>query len=186
VAGFLRHQIRQTAYGARPCFRADYSGLQLTLSPAEAKKLKPQAPINPNAYEYYLRGVDLYSLNDFVAAITMLEKSTSIEPGYAPTWAYLGRAYATNASLQFGGHEHYAGHRRHLKSNALDPALVAPQVYMANLLTDTGRVEQSVPLLREAIQTVQQCRSALGARIRLSLWRYAAASSHGIGTGAET
>src|ERR1022692_965817 len=34
-------------------------GLQLTLSPAEAKKLKPQAPISPNAYEYYLRGVDL-------------------------------------------------------------------------------------------------------------------------------
>src|SRR6202451_1804442 len=38
------------------------------------------------------------------------------------------------------------------KAIALDPALVAPRVYMANLLTDTGRVEQSVPLLREAIQ----------------------------------
>jgi eukaryotic-like serine/threonine-protein kinase len=128
-------------------------GLQLTLSPAEAKKLKPQAPINPNAYEYYLRGVDLYSLNDFVAAITMLEKSTSIEPGYAPAWAYLGRAYATNASLQFGGHEHYGRAQAAFeKAIALDPALVAPRVYMANLLTDTGRVEQSVPLIREAIQ----------------------------------
>jgi eukaryotic-like serine/threonine-protein kinase len=128
-------------------------GLQLTLSPVEAKKLKPQAPINPNAYEYYLRGVDLYSLNDFVAAITMLEKSTPIEPGYAPAWAYLGRAYATNASLQFGGHEHYGRAQAAFeKAIALDPALVAPRVYMANLLTDTGRVEQSVPLLREAIQ----------------------------------
>ncbi|MGB6475418.1 MAG: protein kinase [Candidatus Sulfotelmatobacter sp.] len=128
-------------------------GLQLTLSPAEAKKLKPQAPINPTAYEYYLRGVDLYSLNDFVAAITMLEKSTSIEPGYAPAWAYLGRAYATNASLQFGGHAHYGmAQAAFEKAIALDPALVAPRVYMANLLTDTGRVEQSVPLLREAIQ----------------------------------
>jgi TolB-like protein len=128
-------------------------GLQLTLSPAEAKKLKPQAPINPNAYEYYLRGVDLYSLNDFLPAITMLEKSTSIEPGYAPAWAYLGRAYATNASLQFGGHEHYGRAQSAFeKAIALDPALVAPRIYMANLLTDTGRVEQSVPLLREAIQ----------------------------------
>ena len=128
-------------------------GLQLTLSPAEAKKLKPQAPINRNAYEYYLRGVDLYSLNDFLAAITMLEKSTSIEPGYAPAWAYLGRAYATNASLQFGGREHYGKAQAAFeKAIALDPALVAPRIYMANLLTDTGRVEQSVPLLREAIQ----------------------------------
>jgi serine/threonine-protein kinase len=128
-------------------------GLQLTLSPAEAKKLKPQAPINPKAYEYYLRGVDLYSLNDFLAAITMLEKATSIEPGYAPAWACLGRAYATNASLQFGGHENYGRARAAFeKAIALDPALVAPRVYMANLLTDTGSVEQSVPLLREAIQ----------------------------------
>jgi eukaryotic-like serine/threonine-protein kinase len=128
-------------------------GLQLTLSPAEAKKLKPQAPINPKAYECYLRGVDLYSLNDFLAAITMLEKSTSIEPGYAPAWAYLGRAFATNASLQFGGHEQYGRAQAAFeKAIALDPALVAPRVYMANLLTDTGRVEQSVPLLREAIQ----------------------------------
>jgi serine/threonine protein kinase/TolB-like protein len=129
-------------------------GLQLTLSPAEAKKLKPQAPINPKAYEYYLHGVDLYSLNDFLAAITMLEKSTSIEPGYAPAWAYLGRAYATNASLQFGGHENYGKARAAFeKAIALDPALVAPRVYMANLLTDTGSVGQSVPLLREAIQS---------------------------------
>jgi eukaryotic-like serine/threonine-protein kinase len=129
-------------------------GLQLTLSPAEAKKLKPQAPINPKAYEYYLHGVDLYSLNDFLAAITMLEKSTSIEPGYAPAWAYLGRAYATNASLQFGGHENYGQARAAFeKAIALDPALVAPRVYMANLLTDTGSIGQSVPLLREAIQS---------------------------------
>jgi len=128
-------------------------GLQLTLSPAEAKKLKPQVPINPKAYEYYLRGVDLYSLNDFLAAITMLEKSTSIEPGYAPAWACLGRAYATNASLQFGGHENYGRARAAFeKAITLDPAIVAPRVYMANLLTDTGSVEQSVPLLREAIQ----------------------------------
>lgn len=128
-------------------------GLQLTLSPAEAKNLKPQTPINSEAYEYYLRGVDLYSLNDFSAAITMLEKSTSIEPGYAPAWSYLGRAYATNASLQFGGHEHYAKAQAAFeKAIALDPALVDPRIYMANLLTDTGKVEQSVPLLREAIQ----------------------------------
>jgi serine/threonine-protein kinase len=128
-------------------------GLRLTLSPSEAKKLKPQTPINSEAYEYYLRGVDLYSLNDFSAAITMLEKSTSIEPGYAPAWSYLGRAYATNASLQFGGHEGYGKAQAAFeKAIALDPTLVDPRVYMANLLTDTGRVEQSVPLLREAIQ----------------------------------
>lgn len=129
-------------------------GLELNLSPAEAQRLQPEAPINSAAYEDYLRGVDLYSLNKFSAAVAMLEKSTAIEPRYAPAWAYLGRAYATNGSLQFGGREYYdKAQGAFEKAISLDPALVDPRVWMANLLTDTGRVEQSIPLLRTAIQS---------------------------------
>jgi serine/threonine protein kinase/tetratricopeptide (TPR) repeat protein len=128
-------------------------GLQLKLSPAEAENLKPEKPINGLAYEYYLRGVDLYSLNEFSAAIKMLEQSSAIEPNYAPTWAYLGRAYTTNASLQFGGHDLYRkAQLAYEKAIALNPALTEPRIYMANLLTDTGRVEQAVPLLRAVLQ----------------------------------
>jgi TolB-like protein len=58
--------------------------LELNLSPAEAANLKPEKPISTAAYEYYLRGIDLYSLNQFAAAIEMLEKSTALEPNYAP------------------------------------------------------------------------------------------------------
>jgi serine/threonine protein kinase/TolB-like protein len=129
-------------------------GLELNLSPTEAANLKPENPINSQAYEYYLRGVDLYSLNDFAAAIKMLEKSAAIEPNYALTWAYLGRAYTTNASLEFGGREDYGkAQAAYEKAIALNPALVEPRIYMANLLTDTGRVEQAVPLLRTVLQT---------------------------------
>ncbi len=128
-------------------------GLQLKLSSAEAEHLKPERPVNSLAYEFYLRGVDLYSLGDFTAAINMLEKSTAIEPGYGPTWAHLGRAYTTNASLQFGGSEQYAkAQAAYEKALALNPFLIEPRVYMANLFTDTGRVEQAVPLLRTALR----------------------------------
>jgi tetratricopeptide (TPR) repeat protein len=83
----------------------------------------------------------------------MLEKSTAIEPNYAPSWAHLGRAYTTNASLQFGGREDYGKAQvDYEKAIALNPALVEPRIYMANLLTDTGRVEQAVPLLRSVLQ----------------------------------
>jgi serine/threonine protein kinase/TolB-like protein len=130
------------------------NGLELNLSPAEAANLKPANPINSQAYEYYLRGVDFYSLNDFAAAIKMLEKSAAIEPNYALSWAYLGRAYTTNASLQFGGREDYGkAQAAYEKAIALNPALVEPRIYMANLLTDTGRVEQAVPLLRSVLET---------------------------------
>lgn len=129
-------------------------GLELNLSPAEAANLKPDNPINSQAYELYLRGVDFYSLNQFGEAIKMLEKSAALDPNYALTWAYLGRAYTTNASLQFGGREDYGkAQAAYEKAIALNPSLVEARIYMANLFTDTGKVEQAVPLLRSVLQT---------------------------------
>ena len=127
--------------------------LELNLTPAEAANLKAEKPINAAAYEDYLRGIDFYALGEFAASIDMLEKATALEPNYAPAWAHLGRAYTTNASLQFGGREDYAkAQTAYEKAIALNPALVEPRIYMANLLTDTGRVEQAVPLLRSVLQ----------------------------------
>jgi TolB-like protein len=128
-------------------------GLELNLSPAEVANIKPETPISTPAYESYLRGIDLYSRNDFSAAIDALEKSTALEPGYAPAWAHLGRAYTTHASLAFGGREDYVkAQSAYEKAIALNGSLVEPRIYMANLLTDTGRVEQAVPLLREVLR----------------------------------
>ena len=82
-------------------------GLELNLSPSEAERLKPDTPINPSAYEFYLRGIDLYSRHDFPLAIKMLEKSVAIDPNYALTWAYLGASYTSDAAFEFGGREQY-------------------------------------------------------------------------------
>jgi DNA-binding winged helix-turn-helix (wHTH) protein/TolB-like protein/Tfp pilus assembly protein PilF len=129
-------------------------GLELNLSPAEAERLKPDTAINPAAYEFYLRGIDLYSRHDFPLAIQMLEKSVAIDPNYALTWAYLGASYTSDAAFEFGGREQYrkaqAAYERALK---LQPAQLEAKVFLANLLIDTGKVEQAVPLLRDALQT---------------------------------
>jgi len=126
-------------------------GLELTLSPSEIERLKPDDQVPPLAYEYYLRGVDLYARSDFPMAIRMLEKSTAMAPGYALTWAYLGKAYTANASFQLGGGEQYRKAQAAFeKALAMQPDLVDARVYMANLLTDTGKVEKAVPLLRQA------------------------------------
>ncbi len=127
-------------------------GLELELSPAEQNQLKAETQINSPAYEYFLRGVDLYSIGEFSAAANMLEKSVGLDPHYAPTWAYLGRAYTTHGSLQAGGLDNYKkAQAAYEKAIALNPSYPEPRVYMANLLTDTGRVEQAVPLLKEAL-----------------------------------
>jgi DNA-binding winged helix-turn-helix (wHTH) protein/TolB-like protein/tetratricopeptide (TPR) repeat protein len=129
------------------------SGLELTLSPSEAARLKPDQPINPTAYEYYLRGVDLYSKGDFPVAIQMLKKSTEIAPNYALTWANLGRSYTANASFQFGGGKQYLEAQTSFEhALALQPGQIDARIYMANMLTDTGQVEKAVPLLRDALR----------------------------------
>jgi DNA-binding winged helix-turn-helix (wHTH) protein/TolB-like protein len=130
------------------------NGLALTLPPSEAARLKPDQPVNPAAYEYYLRGVDLYSKSDFSTAIKMLEKSAELAPNYALTWAHLGRTHTANASFQFGGAgEYQKAQAAFERALSLQPDQIDSSIYMANMFTDTGRVERAVPLLREALRT---------------------------------
>jgi TolB-like protein len=129
-------------------------GLELSLSPSEAARLIEGGAITPLAYEYYLRGIDLYSMSDFPMAIRMLEKSTQLSPEYALTWANLGKSYTANASFQFGGGEQYAKAQQSFeRALALQPDQIDARIYMANMFTDTGRVEKAVPLLRQALAT---------------------------------
>jgi len=84
----------------------------------------------------------------------MLEKSTEIDPNYAPAWAFLGASYTSDAAFEFGGREQYrraqAAYERAL---AIQPSQLDAQIFLANLLVDTGKVEQAVPLLRDALKT---------------------------------
>ncbi len=132
-------------------------GLELNLSSSEAARLKLDEPGDPLAYEYYLRGVDLYARSDFPMAIRMLERSSAMDPRYALTWAYLGRAYSASASFQLEGRDYY--HKAQAafdRALALQPAQIETRIYLANFLTDTGKVEQAVPLLRESLKTNPQ------------------------------
>jgi tetratricopeptide (TPR) repeat protein len=91
--------------------------------------------------------------HNFPLAIKMLEKSAEIDPTYALTWAYLGQAYESAANFEFGGSEQYrkaqAAYERAL---ALQPDQLEATMFLANLLVDTGRVEQAVPMLRATLR----------------------------------
>lgn len=128
--------------------------LQLSLSSTETERLERNAPQNATAYELFLRGVDLYSANDFSQALEKLQRSVKIDPNYDEAWAHLGRAYTANASFQFGGSAYIReAEKAHERALALNPDQIEARVFMANLLTDTNRVEQAMLLLREALET---------------------------------
>lgn len=126
--------------------------LKLELSPSEAVRLKLDEPVNPLAYEFYLRGADLMASHNFPLAVRMLEKSAELDPNYALTWAYLGQSYTSDAAFELGGRERYrraqAAYERAL---AINPKQSEAEMFYANLLVDTGNVERAVPLLRDAI-----------------------------------
>src|ERR1700728_2405424 len=130
------------------------SELQLNLSPLETEDLKGEASVSPLAYEYFLQGLDLYGQHKFPLAIQMFEKTTEIDPNYAPAWAYLGASYNSDAAFELGGREQYrraqAAYERAL---AIRPNLLDAQIFLANLLVDTGKVEQAVHSLRDALKT---------------------------------
>ena len=129
-------------------------GLELTLTGPEAGKLRTNPNVSPAAYEYYLRGVDLYAKGDFPLAIKMLEKSTELAPQFASAWANLGRSYTANASFQVGGRSHYdKAEAAFTKALSLQPDEIDARIYMANMFTDTGQVEKAVPLLRQALKS---------------------------------
>ncbi|HLH05562.1 MAG TPA: winged helix-turn-helix domain-containing protein [Bryobacteraceae bacterium] len=128
-------------------------GLQLHLSPGEAALMRSAEPVVPLAYEYYLRGIDLVSRHQFPLAIGMLERSAAIDPNHALTWAYLGYCYTSDAAFELGGREQYSKARdAEQHALALDPNQLEATMFLANLLIDTGQVEQAVPLLRKALQ----------------------------------
>jgi len=128
--------------------------LELNLTRSETERIKLDAPVNPVAYEYYLRGVDLHGQHKFPMAIKMLEKSTEIDNNYASALAYLGASYTSDAAFEFGGREQYRrAQSAYEHALAIQPSHLAAQIFLANLLVDTGRVEQAVPLLRVALET---------------------------------
>jgi TolB-like protein/cytochrome c-type biogenesis protein CcmH/NrfG len=129
-------------------------GLALDLSSSEAAQMNRGAPVNPVAYEYYLRGADLMSSHDFPHAIEMLEKSAEMDPNYALTWAYLGQSYNSTASFQVSGRDQYRRARAALqRALELQPRQPEATIFLANLLIDTGEVETAVPLLRDTLKS---------------------------------
>jgi tetratricopeptide (TPR) repeat protein len=130
------------------------SELQLNLSPIETEHLKSEASVSSLAYEYFLQGLDLYGQHKFPLAIQMFEKTTEIDPNYAPAWAYLGASYNSDAAFELGGREQYRRAQvAYERALAIQPTLLDAQIFLANLLIDTGKVEQAVPLLRDALKT---------------------------------
>ena len=70
--------------------------IQVTLTPAEQQRLATTRPVNPQAYDAYLRGRYLWNKrtgDDMRKGIEYFEQAVKIDPNYAPAYAGIADSY---------------------------------------------------------------------------------------------
>ena len=110
----------------------------LTLTPKEKARLALDRTVNPQAYDYYLRGKGFFGAGREAtnASIDMLEKSVSLDDSFAEAYAELSIAYTSKAYFLEGGEKQWEAKAEEAVTRALelDPELPAAMMARARLL----------------------------------------------------
>ena len=131
--------------------------IRIKLTPEQQARLADARPVNPEAYDYYLRGKFHSSRTnklDNETAIAMLEQAVAIDTTFAGAYAGLARAYATKA-FSFSPDEKQWEEKAFVaveKALSLDPNLAEAHLARGDLLwTPSNRFPHE-----RAIQEYQQ------------------------------
>lgn len=126
---------------------------ELRLKPDEMASFAILAKIDPQAYNYFLKGVEQYSKVQLDSSIENLEKAVALEPDFAEAWNRLGTSYMVSASTRFGGSEFYQkAEQAFHKSIKLNPNNSAPQIHLADMMIETNRKEKAVEILLKVLE----------------------------------
>ena len=115
------------------------NAIALKLTPGEKARLASARVVNPQAYDYYLRGKSAYGSSKEAtdAGIEMLEKSVSLDDTFAEAYAELSNAYWSKAYFFFEGDARQweiKAEEAVAKALQLDPELPVAHVAQARLL----------------------------------------------------
>jgi serine/threonine protein kinase/tetratricopeptide (TPR) repeat protein len=127
-------------------------GLALPLG-GEVLSPAPEAPRNPRAYEFYLRGNEMArSYDALTQARDQYLRAIELDPQFAPAWAQLGRCYRVIGKFVDGSDDSEArAEAAFQRALAIEPRLSVAHKFYAALEADIGRGEQAVVrLLHEA------------------------------------
>ena len=129
-------------------------GLKVQFSDEERKRMKPDTPQNPEAYEFYLRAVSYpHTIEGTKIAIEMLNNSVSMDPLYAP--AYLELGMRNNQLSQVGKNTeqaHNNAEKALLKALSLKNDFLPALAYLALIYTDVGNHQEAHSHLIRALK----------------------------------
>ncbi|GIU82856.1 MAG: hypothetical protein D6687_04960 [Acidobacteria bacterium] len=136
-------------------------GLKLELSPKELEKLGQAPTQNPQAYEEYLRGRDLFgkfifhslSNEDCEAAILHFKRAIELDPHFALAYSGLGACYANRVFKGIGTVEDYTyAEAAFSKAFMYDPNIAEARVLMVFIYLSRGekkKAQAEIKLLTE-------------------------------------
>src|SRR5438105_4514747 len=121
------------------------NAIELKLTPGEKARLTNARIMNPQAYDYYLRGKFFFGSNKETtdASIEMLEKSVSLDDTFAPAWADLSLAYGSKAFWLEGGAKQWEVKAEEAVGKALQLDSELPAAHLAKALFFAGRTDEA-------------------------------------------
>jgi serine/threonine protein kinase/Tfp pilus assembly protein PilF len=127
--------------------------LQLELTVDERNRIIKSIPVDPLAYEYYLRAVSRSSsIEDNQISIELLKKSIEIDSSFAPSFAELGyRIRMKTQTVIKSEREVVNAEKFFLKALSLDDELLSALNYLSKLYTDFGHTDKAMNLLNRAL-----------------------------------
>jgi TolB-like protein/DNA-binding winged helix-turn-helix (wHTH) protein/Flp pilus assembly protein TadD len=113
--------------------------IRIKLTPQEQLQFGSVRPVNPEAYDHYLRGrfyLNRQTKDDNEAAITALERAVSTDPTFAAAYAELAQAYSWKLFLFTPGEKQWAEKAfvAAEKALALDPDLAVAHLARGRIL----------------------------------------------------
>ena len=96
--------LRDVLYLQREVARDVAQQVRVTLTPGEKNRLATAGPVDPAAYESYLRGRSFWNQRSEAAllkAIEQFNKAIETDPGYAPAYSGLADCYTTLGYLSY-------------------------------------------------------------------------------------
>jgi TolB-like protein/class 3 adenylate cyclase len=114
------------------------NAIELKLTPGEKARLASARTVNPQAYDYYLRGKSSWGTDKEAtdAKIAILEKSVSLDGTFAEAWAELSSAYSGKAFFLEAGKKDWEVKAEEAVTKALqlEPELPAAHLAKARML----------------------------------------------------
>ena len=130
------------------------TGLNVQFSQNEIDRINKDIPVNPLAYEYYLRAIAYPRNNEGdKLAVEMIKKSIALDSLYAPAYGLYGDRLHTLANYGLLNPEESKKAEIYLKKGlSINPELFRAMGSLVFIYTETDRIEEAVKLTRKMVE----------------------------------